>query len=94
MTKITNTVGSPFDVQTLSGPAVLPAFGSVEAEFDPTYLEILCAGGVVVVDESKTAKDEDDLSALQSEYAELAGKNADKRWQAERLAAEIEKLKG
>lgn len=35
MTKIKNLVGSPFDVQTLSGPKIIAAFGTLEAECSP-----------------------------------------------------------
>ncbi len=90
MTKIINNVGSPFDVETLSGPAVLHAFATLDREFDPDYLEILCAGGYVSI--VPDVKDEPDLSALQEEYRDLAGKDADKRWSEKRLADEVEKL--
>lgn len=56
MVKIKNQVGSPFDVQTKNGPAVLPAFGTLEAEFDQGYLDLLLACGTVVLDtQSKPA---------------------------------------
>lgn len=93
MTKITNKVGSPFDVQTLSGPAILPAFGSLEAEFDSGYLQIICMGGHIFVDDTPEPEVETDLSELQAEYRELSGKDADKRWSEKRLADEISKIK-
>lgn len=54
MTKITNRTHSPFDLQGLSGAVRLPAFGEIEGEFDPEYLEILRAGGNVLIEESES----------------------------------------
>lgn len=105
MTKLTNLVGSPFDVQTLGGPAVLPAFGTLEASFDSGYLQVLTMGGYILATEEvkkpvpaptpSQAKDpeDEDLSELQAEYRELSGKDADKRWSDKRLADEIAKIK-
>lgn len=93
MTKITNKVGSPFDVQTLSGPAILPAFGSLEAEFDSGYLQIICMGGHIFVDDTPEPEVEPDLSELQAEYRKLSGKDADKRWSEKRMTTEISQLK-
>lgn len=90
MTKLKNLVGSPFDLQTLNGPAVIHAFGTLEAEFDSAYLQLIALGGSIVVVEQE---DEADLSDLRSEYLEIAGKDADKRWSDKRLADEIAKLK-
>lgn len=53
MAKILNRTNSPFDLQGLNGPVRLPAFGEVEAEFSPDYLDILRAGGNVEVEESE-----------------------------------------
>lgn len=91
MTKIKNTVGSPFDIQTLNGPAVLPAFGSLEANFDSGYLHVLLMGGYIV-EEAEVKDLEPDLSERQAEYRELSGKDADKRWSQKRLNEEVEKL--
>ena len=92
MTKIKNTVGSPFDIQTLNGPAVLSAFGSLEANFDSGYLHVLLMGGYIV-EEAEVKDLEPDLSDLQAEYRKLSGKDADKRWSEKRLADEIAKIK-
>lgn len=92
MTKITNKVGSPFDIQTLNGPAVLPAFGSLEANFDSGYLNVLLMGGYIV-EEAEVKKPEPDLSALQSASRELSGKDSDKRRSDKRLTEEISKIK-
>lgn len=95
MTKITNTVGSPFDVQTLNGPAILPAFGSIEANFDSGYLNVLLMGGHIIeeaAEEVEPQVEELDLSTLRAEYLDLAGKDADKRWSEKRLAEEVAKL--
>lgn len=52
MTRITNRTASPFDLHGLSGSVRLPAFGEAVAEFDPDYLEILAAGGNVLIEDS------------------------------------------
>lgn len=52
MVKITNRTKSPFDLQGLNGPIRIPAEGTIEAEFDPDYLEILAAGGNVIIEDS------------------------------------------
>lgn len=102
MTTITNNLGCPFDIQTLQGPRVLAAFGTMEADFDPAYLELICSGGyisqgVVVsvkVEEQKSSEPSAEDEPTQEEiYEALSGKTADKRWSESRLAAEIAKLK-
>lgn len=55
MHKITNRTGAPFDIVTTSGPAVLPAFGSITGSFDPSYLAVLEAGGAVTIEAVKPA---------------------------------------
>lgn len=100
MTKIINKVGSPFDIVTLAGPVVLPASGSIEAEFEPGYLEIICAGGYITVESEnqpepgKEPEPEDgkSIEELRVEYLELSGKDADKRWTEKRLAEEVANL--
>lgn len=52
MAKITNRTKSPFDLQGLNGPVRIAAEGTIEAEFDPDYLEILAAGGNVIIEDS------------------------------------------
>ena len=47
MVTIKNNVGSPFDVETKNGPAVLPAFGALEAEFEQGYLDLLLSCGSI-----------------------------------------------
>lgn len=55
MHKITNRTGAPFDIDTISGPTVLPAFDSITGSFDPSYLAVLKAGGAVTVEAVKPA---------------------------------------
>lgn len=77
MVKIKNQVGSPFDIQTKNGPAVLPAFGTLEADFDYGYLELLLACGTVVLDTpSKPAQkvDADSIDTNESKPAKKAAK--------------------
>ena len=100
MTKIKNLVGSPFDVQTLNGPKIISAFGTLEAEFDPAYLDILLAGRSIVIDDSKQKKadqkqEEKEPVTAESDaarYERLTGKKPDGRWSAERLSEELAKL--
>ena len=65
MTKIKNLVGSPFDVQTLSGPAIIEAFGTLEAEFEPGYLELLLTCRNIVLDEPEEQQPAVDTEAEQ-----------------------------
>lgn len=96
MTKIKNLVGSPFDVQTMSGPAIIEAFGTLTAEFEPVYLELLLACRNIVIDEAAPAPaakaEPTKADDPEARYEELAGKKPDGRWSAERLAEEIAKL--
>lgn len=41
MHKVRNLTNSPFDLNTTTGKVVLPAFGEVEADFEPNYLQML-----------------------------------------------------
>ena len=98
MTKIKNLVGSPFDVQTLSGPAIIEAFGTLEAEFEPGYLDLLLTCRNIVIDDEAPAKPAsvaepkaDEFTAAE-QYELLTGKKPDGRWSDERLAEEIAKL--
>ena len=97
MTKIKNLVGSPFDVQTLNGPAIIEAFGTLEAEFEPVYLDLLLTCRNIVLDdkpakvEAKPEPKADEFTPAE-QYELLTGKKPDGRWSAERLAEEIAKL--
>lgn len=76
MVKIKNQVGSPFDVQTKNGPAVLPAFGTLEADFDYGYLELLLACGTVVLDEPSKQAPKADADSNDTNEAKPAKKAA------------------
>lgn len=41
MKKITNKTPHPYDIHTKDGVKVIAAFGTLEAEFDPAYLEMI-----------------------------------------------------
>ena len=41
MTKITNKTPHPYDIHTKDGVKVIDAFGTLEAEFDAAYLELI-----------------------------------------------------
>lgn len=94
MTKIKNLVGSPFDVQTLNGPKVIAAFGTLEADFDPAYLDILLAGRSIVLDSGEPEKAKAPVTAESdaARYERLTGKKPDGRWSSDRLAEELAKL--
>lgn len=76
MATIKNKVGSPFDVQTKNGPAVLPAFGTLEAEFEPSYLELLLACGTVVLDTPSKPAPKVDSDSIDTNEAKPAKKAA------------------
>ena len=82
---IRNMTHSPYDLPTLSGSVVLPAFGEVTAEFDENYLAILG-----MVDSVRVLPVEGNMWA--EEYERLTGKRPDKRWSEARLVSELEKL--
>lgn len=95
MTVIKNLVGSPFDIQTLNGPAIIEAFGTLEAEFDPGYLGLLLTCRSIVLDDGKAEQQAAETEAqtdAAARYEELSGKKPDRRWSDERLAAEVAKL--
>lgn len=87
MHKIKNLTNSPFDLQAVAGKVVLPAFGEVNAEFDPAYLDLLRAARTVDV----VADGGGEIDRLRAEYKELTGKDADGRWKADRIQSEIDK---
>lgn len=98
MTKIKNLSGSPFDIQTLSGPAIIEAFGTLEAEFENVYLDLLLACRTIALDDEspvkkKAAPESSNENDAEKLYEALAGKKPDGRWTHERLAKEIAKLK-
>ena len=87
MTKIKNLIGSPLDIETTTGPRVLPAYGEIEAELPPGYLEAI--GGAPFIE--VITVQEDPLDQWRSLYKDTTGKDADKRWSEARLISEIEK---
>lgn len=88
MTKIKNLIGSPLDIETTTGPRVLPAYGEIEAELAPGYLEAIGAAPYIEV---ITVTDVDPLDQWRALYKDATGKEADKRWSEKRLIEEIEK---
>lgn len=107
MHKIKNLTNSPFDLNAVDGKVLLPAFGEVEAEFEPDYLALLRAARTVDVKQvgnpldhdgdgrkggSKPASAADDeIQRLRTEYTELTGQKPHHLWKAERLQSEIDK---
>lgn len=49
MPTLTNRTSSPFDLHTLAGPAIIPAHGTITAEFEPAYLLALTTAGMIEV---------------------------------------------
>lgn len=88
MVTIKNPTRSPFTVVSLNGPVHVPAFGEGHGDFDPSYLNVIRASGVLKIVE------EDQSSSLSDEYERIAGKEPDKRWSEKRIAEELAKLKG
>lgn len=102
MTKITNKTPHPHDIHTKDGVKVIAAFGTLEAEFDPAYLDMIkLSFEVEEVTEDRDANSRvggnsharESVNSPEAEYEALSGKKPDGRWSEERLAAEIAKLK-
>lgn len=87
MTKIKNLIGSPLDIETTTGPRILPAYGEIEAELAPGYLEAIGAAPYIEV----ITVSADPLDQWRELYHEATGKDADKRWSEKRLIEETEK---
>lgn len=51
MYRLKNLVGSPFDIHTASGPAILPANGEVVAEFSASDVEMFRMSAAVEIAE-------------------------------------------
>lgn len=100
MYKITNKTPHPHDLHTKSGVKVIGAYGSIEADFDPAYLDIIRLGfDVEKVGEKVELKDEPARTEAPSpvdpreEYETLTGKKPDGRWSEERILSELEGLR-
>ena len=93
MHKITNKTPHPYDIHTKNGVKVIPAFGTLEAEFDPAYLEIIKLSFDVELAGEKIEDEKNPLSPA-DEYELITGKQPDGRWSEEIVFAEIAKLRG
>lgn len=102
MYKVTNKTPHPHDLQTKTGPKVISAYGTLEDDFDPAYLEIIKLGFDVEKVGAKAevkaeVKDapvvEPDAYDARAEYEELTGKKPDGRWSEDRVSDEVEKIK-
>lgn len=87
MTKIKNLIGSPLDIETTTGPRILPAYGEIEAELAPGYLEAIGAAPYIEV----IAVGDDPLEQWRALYTETTGKKPHHLWKEARLIEEIEK---
>ncbi len=54
--RLKNLVGSPYDVMTASGPAILPAYGEIEAEFSDADVAAFRESMGVEIDSVSEAK--------------------------------------
>lgn len=98
---IRNLVGSPYDVATLNGPAILPANGELTADFDPAQVDIWRGvPGVEVIEAEELPEPvimrepvemvgDGELETLRLLYAERFGKEPDKRWGERRIRSEL-----
>lgn len=98
MHKITNRTAQPHDIHTRNGVKPIHAHGTLTAELDPAYLEIIKLGfDVEEVGARSGVKDapvvEPDAYDPRVEYEDLTGKEADKRWGDARVSDEVEKIK-
>lgn len=50
--RITNTTNSPYDIPSNNGMVRVPAFGTVDGEFDAEYIELLTATGSITVEDA------------------------------------------
>ena len=97
---IQNLTNSPYDLRLADGSKErLPARGSLEGvDVHPHDLQHLKACGYIRVSAgAKTAKpweQEPETVSLEDQYFELTGERPDGRWGEDRLAAEVESLKG
>lgn len=91
MHKITNRTAQPHDIHTRSGVKAIHARGTLTAEFDPAYLEIIRLSFDVEEVGGNSDPAEPDRDPRE-EYKALTGKKPDGRWSDERILSEIEGL--
>lgn len=101
---IRNTSISPYEFTALSGSITIPAGGSAYGDFDEQYLAMLDASAQVIIERDGLQATVEPQAAVQEKageetsqedvYFSLAGRHADRRWSAARLAAEINALQG
>jgi ribosome-binding protein aMBF1 (putative translation factor) len=99
MITVKNLTASPYDLQTTTGFARLPAFGEVTrptkdepGEFTGDYLQLLEASMAVKVlgAPSKFEDAGDELAKLRADYLEVVGKKPYHGWSAEELQNKID----
>lgn len=71
MTKITNKTPHPYDIHTKDGIKVIAAFGTLEAEFDPAYLDLI----KLSFDVEEVTEDRDDAEDLSGSKAARGGQD-------------------
>lgn len=92
---IKNLTNSPYPITLANGEkTIIPARGSLEGvELRDYDLALLRACGYIEISESAPVDEQaDPRDALRTEYAELSGENADKRWSESRLRSEIAEM--
>lgn len=93
MHKITNKTPHPYDIHTKNGVKVIAAFGTLEDEFDPAYLEMIKLSFDVEFAGEKSGDEKIPLSQA-DEYELITGKKPDGRWTEKRIISEIAKIRG
>lgn len=98
MVTVKNLTASPYDLETTTGYARLPAFGEITrptkdepGEFKGDYLQLLESSmAVKVTDAPSEPAQGDDLAKLRADYAEIVGKKPYHGWDAAELQAKID----
>ncbi|MCZ7488183.1 hypothetical protein [Rhizobium rhizogenes] len=94
-----NLSGFPLDVPTLSGPAILPAYGElIGVELGALDTEVMRQSPYVEMTEDGDVKqpaanskvDDDQMAKLRADYLEVVGKRAYHGWSAEKLQEKID----
>lgn len=94
-----NLFGFPLDVPTLSGPALLPAYGELNGvDLGALDAEVMRQSPYVeMTDDSDVKKpaavqpaEEDQMTKLRADYLEIVGKRAYHGWSAEELQEKID----
>jgi len=92
--QIKNLTNSPYQLVDARGKAVmLPARGEIDIDPHPMHVKQYRQVGYFEITESAPVDEQaDPRDAQRTEYAELSGESADKRWSESRLRSEIAEM--